>query len=138
MSVSQPLAIAVATTLMVAACGSSRPDANTRYESVFDIKEAVENGGFECPAWEVRGTNEYAIESADCTTSNVFAIFDSASSIVDQREVRLTLLSIIQDTYYDLTGPNWNVGCSDLEECETLHDLLGGEITEWDLRSLDS
>lgn len=119
---------------LVAACSSS-PAESARYESVFDMREAVESGGFECSAWEVRGTNQFATESADCTNSVVFGIYPSASAIVDQREVRLALWSIVEDTYTDLTGPNWYVGCGDLEECEELQGLLGGEVKTWDTDS---
>ena len=71
---------------------TSTVSVNTRYESVFDMRELVEASGFECTTWTIRGTSDYAVESADCTDQIVFAIHENASQAQEQIEVRKALM----------------------------------------------
>lgn len=99
---------------------------------MYDIRVAVEEGGFSCDPWVVRGGNDFDIESADCTDQAVFAVFavyDNASLIKEQRDVRLGLIFAIYDRVFNLTSPNWNVYCGEHRDiCEQLLPLLGGEV----------
>lgn len=72
---------------------------------MYDIRVAVEEGGFSCDPWVVRGGNDFDIESADCTDQAVFAVYDNASLIKEQRDVRLGLIFAIYDRVFDLTAP---------------------------------
>jgi len=126
--------VATTTTTVTTTTTIPAPGITTRYDSVFDMREAVASGRFSCEPWTVRGGNEWATESAECGEDLVFAIYENASLIVDQREVRNNMLALLYDVTYDLTGPNWNVGCGDDRElCEELRTFLGGEIVETDL-----
>jgi hypothetical protein len=81
------------------------------------MRERVEASGFECTAWTIRGTNDYAVESADCTDAVVFAIHESASQAQEQIELRASLVGRTAT----LLGPNWSVNCGDDEAlCQEL------------------
>lgn len=106
---------------------------NVRYESVFDMRERLEAGGFECTDWNVRGSNDYSTESADCTPQVVMAIYPDASAIVDQRELRHQFMALIEAVALEVEGPNWNVSCDRPVQCDQIQSLLGGEVLEFDL-----
>jgi len=119
-----------ATSTTVAATTTSTVAVNTRYESVFDIRERIEASGFTCTSWEIRGPNDYTVESADCTDAVVIAIHENASQAQAQIDLRAQLLGGIGGSRsVTLLGPNWSVNCGGDEGlCEELALVLGGEV----------
>lgn len=116
--------------LMVAACGGGGADVNTRYESVFDMREIVEDAGITCDTWEVIGDVINAVERAECTRTVVFSIHESASqarAAVD--DVAAVSTGLLDRRSGHLIGPNWSMNCGDdVELCERLLPALGGEL----------
>lgn len=109
---------------------------NTRYESVYDIRVAVEESGFQCSDWEVVSEPIGAVERATCTSAVVFSIYADASQARSSIDIaRDLIVSLGRDSVF-LVGPNWSVNCSDdLVRCEEFLTALGGEL---DVKQADS
>jgi len=66
---------------------------NTRYQSVFDIREKTEEAGvIQCTAWAIRGPGDYDVESADGTDAVVFQIHENASQAQEAADLRAALV----------------------------------------------
>jgi hypothetical protein len=105
--------------------------ANVRYESIFDIREALEKGGIACDRWRViENPGPPALERANCTSWMVFGVYRSATDA--QRDLSV-LVRQIQSLGLDVgpfvLGPNWLVNCSGYpERCQVVRDFLGGDV----------
>jgi hypothetical protein len=103
---------------------------NTRYDSVYDLREKVESVGYGCTEWSIVADPAEAEERASCTDVVVLSIHTNAAQV--QRSVdgvaELTLEVLDSDSIH-LVGPNWSVNCGeDLPLCEGFRQVLGGEI----------
>jgi len=103
---------------------------NTRYQSVFDIREKTEEAGvIQCTAWAIRGPGDYDVESADGTDAVVFQIHENASQAQEAADLRAALVGGLAGVDGALLGPNWSVNCGDDEDlCNELAPVLGGEV----------
>ena len=107
------------------------PAANNWYDSVFDIRSAIEEGGFVCSAWEVNNDDDDGIwsESASCAGVLVFAVYENGELLAEDRELGHDQANGSGVLTYDLVGANWFVTCEDRQDlCEALQPYLGGEI----------
>lgn len=116
--------------LLSGACGDVVV-VDARYESVSDLREAVEASGHSCDAFGVReDLPGNATESADCTSGSVISVFPSATDAQAAAEdVNEVFTSFFGIESVHLVGPNWSINCAvNLELCEDLQNSMGGSI----------
>ena len=100
------------------------PGVDTVYESVDDIRTAVEAGGFVCAEWEVHSSSGDFGESenASCVGVLVFTVYESGTPALD-------VAGSADGPAHYLVGPNWSVTCEDRRDiCGSLLPLVGGEV----------
>ena len=105
------------------------PPANVRYDSVYDLREQVEEAGLACNAWAIIANPDGATERATCSPQVVLSIYENASEV--QRSVdRIAEMSLAVDLSSNhVVGPNWSVNCgAEADLCTSLWESLGGEI----------
>lgn len=103
------------------------PGVNTRYSSVFDLRERIESIGYMCTSWEVISSPTNALERAQCADV-VLSIHTNASEAQMSVDNVAELMTSIEVMSVHLIGPNWSVNCSDDEDlCDQLQTVLGGE-----------
>lgn len=104
---------------------------DARYETVSDLRGAVEASGHDCDAFEARpDLPGNAIGSADCTSNSVISIYpDAASAQAGAEDVNELFASFFGTASVHLVGPNWTINCAvDLELCEHLQTSMGGSL----------
>jgi len=103
------------------------PAVNTRYSSVFDLRERVESIGYMCTSWDVLSSPTNALERAQCADV-VLSIHTNASEAQMSVDNVAELMTSIGVMSVHLIGPNWSVNCSDDEDlCDEFQTVLGGE-----------
>jgi hypothetical protein len=104
---------------------------NVRYESIFDIRKALEEGGITCDRWRIiENPSPPALERANCTSWMVFGVHGSATDAQrDLSDLVRQLQSLGLDVGPFVLGPNWLVNCSGYpERCQVVRDFLGGDV----------
>jgi len=102
---------------------------NTRYTSVFDMRDLVESMGYMCSGWELIAEPLYATERATCTDEVGLAIHANASEAQLSVDTIVGLHAALGLPTVVLVGPNWSVNCSDDEGlCVDFQKVLGGEV----------
>lgn len=103
--------------------------AREQYDTVEQLRDAVEAAGYECTMFERVATPTNAVERAACTSEVTLAIHtDNAQAWASVRAVN-TLLDGTGLKSVHLVGSNWTVNCGDLERtCEQLHEAMGGQL----------
>ena len=120
----------LAVALITTACGAG-VEQNVRYDSVFDLRDAIEATGYECDTFEIRsGASSQARESAECSDAVLLTIFDNATDAKAAAESTAEIVTgIIGLNSVHLIGPNWSINCGDEQStCEDFQDSLGGEL----------
>lgn len=116
---------------MPACAPSDEPVAvNTRYDSVYDIRKAMEDAGYACTTWDVVREPDSEIQFASCTPEIILATF-SGSSSPDEFVGVLEALFVDRggEKIVNVVGPNWMVSCTTSETlCSHLHQTLGGTL----------
>lgn len=52
---------------------------STRWEGVFDLRDAAASVGVDCPGWDVHASPKFALEQAKCSGTIVFGIYENAT-----------------------------------------------------------
>src|SRR5690606_16292245 len=104
---------------------------NVRYESIYDLREKVEEAGTTCTDWSIVAEPTNAVERASCTSAVVLSIHRDAAQV--QRSIEAiaeVTVAALDRASVHLIGPNWSVNCGDsVSLCEGFRDVLGGEVS---------
>jgi hypothetical protein len=76
------------------------------FDSVYDLREAVEAYGFGCTDWSISSETLNAIERAQCTSSVNFGIHGDATEVQLSIETIAGLMTSIGSEVHFATGPN--------------------------------
>ena len=108
---------------------------NVRYDSVYDLRELVEEGGTECADWEVLAEPAGATERATCTSSVVLSLYTDAAQVARSIDTTAAITNSVDLVSAHIAGPNWSVTCGEeVQLCRRLRDHVGGEL---EIRSPD-
>ena len=103
--------------------------ANVRYDSVYDLRERVEEAGVACEDWAIISNPDGAIERATCTSAIVVSIHENASQVQQSVDFTAEISLAFDLPSHHVVGPNWSVNCSShADVCIALRESLGGEV----------
>jgi ABC-type uncharacterized transport system auxiliary subunit len=107
------------------------PDRNTRYDDVYELREAIETAGIDCTHWSIIAEPRNAVERATCTEAIVVSIHSNASEAQRSIDSTTEIMTPFGLDSGNIIGPNWTVNCSSgRTRCEELVEALGGEL-QW-------
>jgi len=120
-----PATLAATTTV----AETSTAAVNTRYASVFDLRDLVESAGYPCNGWAIIAEPVSATERAICTDEVVLAIHANASEAQLSVDTNSEMATAFGLSSVFVIGPNWAVNCGDREDlCIEFQRVLGGEV----------
>lgn len=113
-------ASAIALAALLTGCSGQ----TSTFDSVSDLRDALEEAGGECPEYRETGQSKYSSESAYCSPESVIAVYENHADVQAQVELRQRVTGSLLGGEW-LVGENWSVDAPDLE---FLQAKLGGEI----------
>jgi hypothetical protein len=107
--------------------GCSQAEQKSSYNSIDELKVAFENAGGDCSEWVQDNAVERALQSGNCSSSNVLSIYGTSEEASDSAKHIKELLSEFGLTPHLLLGENWLVNDPDVA---LYQDDLGGILIQ--------
>lgn len=142
-----PLALTLASTALLAACGSPAADQATQttaptpaattptgppaaqtYGTLTDLRDAAITAGHPCPTWVQDNVVKFAAESGHCDDADVLATYATQSQLDEAVATMKALNSAATDPATRsvlLVGPNWTINAPDAPDLQT---TMGGTV----------
>jgi hypothetical protein len=107
--------------------GCSQAEQKSTYDSVDELRVAFENAGGNCSEWVQDNAVERALQSGNCSSSNVLSIYANQEDANEAAKNIEKLLTEFGLTPHLLVGENWIVNDPDVAEYQ---DDLGGILIQ--------
>lgn len=112
---------------LVLLTGCSQSSQKATYGSIDELKTAFENAGGDCSEWVQDNAVERALQSGNCSSSNVLSIYANQEDANEAAKNIEKLLTEFGLTPHLLVGENWIVNDPDVAEYQ---DDLGGILIQ--------
>jgi hypothetical protein len=107
--------------------GCSQAEQKSTYDSVDELRVAFEKAGGNCSEWDQNNAVEGALESGNCSSSNVLSIYSTQEEAIEVAENIERISLEFGLTPHLLVGENWLVNDPDVA---LYQDELGGTLIQ--------